>query len=114
MTILKETNYLTAGPCDRMARASFAGMAHFAGSGPETKTCRECAFWAHNNNYYSKRGKHHGLIRPARCRKYRALTNTDGGQVPGDAAACRHFEQAQVVPERFGSARRGTCLRVST
>jgi hypothetical protein len=104
MSLLKNSIPLTSVPCDHMARATHAGMAHFAGSGPKFKTCRECRFWAHDqHDYYAKQGKHHGLIRPARCRKYRALTNADGARVPDDAAACRHFEQADPVPARFVS-----------
>jgi hypothetical protein len=105
MTLFKDPiqGYLTAGPCDGMARATFAGMAHFAGTGPELKTCRECQHWDHGgpHDYYAKRGKFGGLIKPARCRKYGALTNAAGDKVPDDAPACKHFTDAAVVPARF-------------
>jgi hypothetical protein len=102
MSVLKDvlSEHLTPAAHDRAARATFPGMAHFAGSGPPFKTCHECQFWDHNG-YHAKTGKYHGLIKPAPCRKFRALTREVGDKVPDDAAACRHFEQADPVPKRF-------------
>jgi hypothetical protein len=99
--MLKNSIFLTRAPCDGMARETYPGMAHFAGTGPKSATCRQCEHWDHGHSYYARRGKFGGLIKPARCRKFRALTNADGGRVPGDSAACRHFEQADPVPARF-------------
>jgi len=95
--------HLTPGPFDRMAKDTFPGQAHFAGTGPELKTCRECAHWDHAgaHDYRSKRGMFSGLIQPARCRQFKELTGTHGDKVPDDAAACKHFSQATVVPNRF-------------
>jgi hypothetical protein len=105
MTLFKEPiqAHLTGAPFDRIARSTFSGQAHFAGTGPKFKTCRDCAHWGHAGaqDYHPKRGKFGGLIKPARCRKYQALTNHIGDKVPDDAAACKHFEEAAVVPERF-------------
>jgi hypothetical protein len=105
MTLFKESlsDHLTAGPHDRIARDTCPGQAHFAGTGPQFKTCRECAHWDHGgpHDYYSRRAKFGGLIKSARCRKYRALTNTDGDKVPDDARACKHFSHAAIVPARF-------------
>lgn len=33
-----------------------AGMAHWSGTGPEFKTCRECVFFDHQKSYYAKKG----------------------------------------------------------
>lgn len=86
----------------RAAQASFPGMAHFAGTGPRGMTCRDCEFWFHTAyDYYSKTGKHHGLIRPATCTKYRMLTGQKGALVPDNAAACRHFQIDNDPPPRF-------------
>lgn len=104
MTLFKEAlqDHLTPAPVDDLARASYAGMAHFAGTGPAGKTCRECAFWAHGPyDYRAKVGKYRGLIEPATCNKYRRITTRTGSKVPDDAMACRYFEQNQAVPERF-------------
>jgi hypothetical protein len=103
MTVFKEplSHHLTAGPNDGLAHSTWPGQAHWGGSGPQNMTCRHCEHWAHGNNYHSKRGRYGGLLKPARCRKFRALTLTDGDPVPDDAAACRHFSAATVVPDRF-------------
>ena len=94
--------HLTPTPFDRAARITHPGMAHFAGSGPELKTCRECKFWGSGRpDYRSKNGKWRGLIKPDRCKKFQALTNSIGADIPDDAAACRHFEQAENPPARF-------------
>lgn len=94
--------HLAPAPFDRAARITHPGMAHFAGSGPALKTCRECEFWGGPQpDYRSKNGKWRGLIKPARCRKYRALTGAIGDEIPDDAAACRHFEESEKIPPRF-------------
>jgi hypothetical protein len=106
MTILKQqSDFFTAAPFDRVARATYPGMAHFAGSGPPQKTCRECAFFDHAKNDYYASGKHRGRIKPAKCRKYRALMSVVGARIPHDAAACRHFNQADPAPEQFVSTK---------
>jgi hypothetical protein len=101
MSVLPDDR-LTAAPFDRAARATHAGMAHFAGSGPLNVTCRECLFWAHDprGGYSAKRGMFGGLIKPAPCRKYRELTGRNGAPVPDDAPACRHFQCADKLPPR--------------
>lgn len=104
MTILKDAlqEKLTPAPFDQMARQSFPGMAHFAGTGPHGSTCRECIFWAHGeHDYRSKNGKYHGLILPASCNKYRRLTQNIGDKIPDDARACKYFEANANPPERF-------------
>ena len=104
MSLLKESiqDHLTASPVDAFARASFPGMAHFAGTGPHLKTCRECIFWEHGpHDYRAKSGKHRGLIEPATCRKYRAITMQVGSKVPDDAGACKYFDENPSIPERF-------------
>jgi hypothetical protein len=94
MSVLR-TNFLTASPVDYTARASHPGMAHFANSGPQGKTCRACAHWDSRADDRGVRAK------PARCTKFFALTRTLGAKVPGGAGACRYFSQAAAVPERF-------------
>jgi hypothetical protein len=97
--------HLTAAPCDCMARATHPGQAHFAGTSLQPRTCRECLYWDFSQGdaqaYFTKRGRHRGRIRPARCKKFRALTGTDGPEIPDDAVGCRHFRQADKVPPRF-------------
>lgn len=80
MSILKERG-LFEGPVDKLARQSFPGMAHFAGTSP-TGTCRECEFW--------ERTKIDNKDRAA-CRKYQQITNQRGANVPGSASACKYY-----------------------
>lgn len=75
------------------------GMAHWAGTGPEGKTCRECEHWQHEKRYYAKRGLQRGTLKPARCRKYKTMMNGQtGGEIPHDARSCKYFAQALFVP----------------
>lgn len=81
---------------------SFPGMAHFAGTGPRGLTCRECRHWHHESfAYYARTGKWGGLIKPALCAKYKALTGKQGAAVPNDAASCRHFVINDKPPPRY-------------
>lgn len=63
MSLFKESlqDHLTASPVDAFARASYPGMAHFAGTGPRGKTCRECLFFNYGpHDYRAKNGKYRG------------------------------------------------------
>ena len=98
-------DHLTEAPVDQLARASYPGMAHFAGTGPRGKTCRECTFWAHGpHDYRAKNGKYRGAIEPAVCKKYKQITLQEGSRVPDEAMACRWFEQNENPPPRFAKA----------
>ena len=104
MTLFTQSiqDHLTAGPVDTLARATHPGMAHFAGTGPALKTCRECLFWNHKlYDYRAKGGKHRGLILPADCKKYRQMTQQVGAKIPDDAAACKYFDENTSPPARF-------------
>lgn len=83
------------------------GMAHWTGSGPKGKTCREC-------HHYSNEGRHAagakghaaGQLKPGRCwktieiRKAQEMTRK-GTKPPKFAwhmAACKYFEQHPNPP----------------
>lgn len=107
MSLFKDaiSDRLTPAPFDSAARATHPGMAHFAGSGPRGKTCRECIFWAHGpHDYRAKGGKYRGLIEPAICKKYQSFMQHEGSKIPDDAAACKYFDQIEIVPERFAKS----------
>lgn len=74
---------------------TWPGMAHFAGTGPQFKTCRECSFWNNNGadpGYYAQGGKHKGTIKPRECARYTQLmAGAHGPAVPHGASACKHF-----------------------
>lgn len=77
------------------------GMAHFAGSGPERKTCRECSEWTgcgQESGYYSKNGRHSGGLKPRSCMRYRILMQGIGPGVPHTAPACKYFVQSDTPP----------------
>ena len=82
MAILKELG-LFETPTDKLARQSYAGMAHFAGTGPDGKYCGDCR--------HLDRGKGPGKLEYP-CSKFKALTGKIGRSVPVSAASCRHFE----------------------
>jgi hypothetical protein len=86
-------------------KRTWPGMAHFGGSGPLGKTCRECALWTgcgQQAGYYAKDGEHGGRIKPRPCEKYRSLMGGDVGPgVPEDAGACRYFVASDDPPARF-------------
>ena len=77
---------------ERRARATYAGMASWAGAGPAGTTCRECLFWTGCGRNAGYVAKWRTLIaRP--CAKHRALMNDKIGEaVPHDAPSCRFFE----------------------
>jgi hypothetical protein len=82
--ILKQRG-LFEGPVDKLARQSFAGMAHFAGTGPRGATCKQCKLWNYDPIKSPDETK-------ARCWKYKQITNHNGGLVPSVALACKYFE----------------------
>ena len=102
MTLFK-TDHLTQAFDAGMNAAiqnSHPGMAHFAGSGPAGKVCRECKFFA-SLGHHEKRGVHGGRLKDATCRKYSALMNGEGPRVPPSASACKFFEENPNPPAMF-------------
>jgi|SRR5580704_2376794 hypothetical protein len=65
---------------------SVPGMAHFAGTGPNGKTCGQCEFWGY------KVTTPKGLKFQFRCKKYNELTRKNGGIIPGLTLACKYWE----------------------
>jgi hypothetical protein len=75
-----------------------SGQAHFCGTGPPGRTCRQCTHWWHDLSGYD----HKGFIKPARCRQFTALTNQLGARVPADTPACKYFAPTNdLVPVPF-------------
>lgn len=74
------------------------GMAYFAGTGPENKTCGDC-IW---RGYYRKRETSHWDEKLQRevvktykhqgCEKFRSLTGRHGPIVDADNKSCKYFE----------------------
>jgi hypothetical protein len=73
------------------------GQAHFSGTGPPGRACRQCAHWAHEPGDYDSKG----YIKPVRCRQFTALTNQLGAKVPAETPACRHYAPTDLAPAPF-------------
>jgi predicted nucleic acid-binding Zn ribbon protein len=67
-----------------MRQQSFPGMAYFAGTGPDGKTCSECA-----NSYRKERQSQKKVL----CSKFSDFTGKCGAQIPNGARACKYFEE---------------------
>jgi hypothetical protein len=98
MTILESSLPLTVPSkvdYSALARDTFPGMAHFAGTGPAGLSCRVCTNWSiGSQDWYASGGKHGGAPKPRGCRAFSKFTmGRDGAKVPHDAKACKHFEQ---------------------
>lgn len=70
---------------------SYPGMAHFAGTGPKGRRCRDCAFWAGGENTKASRPR----VKAAPCAKFRHLTRAAGKPVPARAWSCKYFQEAE-------------------
>lgn len=84
---LKLDHHLKGDSISALARHTHAGQAYFAGTGPDGKTCRECALW--NMNGYKKTDK---LLKKGSCEK------GTGVVFDHDAFACKYFSQNQNPP----------------
>jgi hypothetical protein len=79
--------------------AAVPGMAHFAGSGPPGKTCKDCK----HRGYRRRSLKEHWdavtgeafdkFYRWAGCAMYRKLTGRHGKPIEGDNRSCKYFEE---------------------
>ncbi len=78
----------------RIYAATMPGMAHFALTGPEGKTCRECFFWQPQPRAPDFEPPILRNSGKRTCRQYKNLMRgKSGNAVPHDAPACRYFEQ---------------------
>ena len=77
---------MTAALLDAMRPAHHGSYAHFPGSGPGDKTCRDCR-WCHGGGSRWYCGKHAELIRSLGLpKKQRPISRS--------TEACRYFEPA--------------------
>lgn len=81
---------------------TWPGMAHFAGTGPNAKSCRQCNSWMGcgvEHGYYANGGKHKGGVKPRPCEKYQELMGGETGPaIPHDARACKYFSENPQPP----------------
>lgn len=78
---------------------TYLGQAHFAGTGPKGKTCRECSKFCSSNLDGSKRtpvyeGRDDGKMHLADARCHHQIANKADRVFPCKALACSFFEHA--------------------
>ena len=79
-------------------KATQQGMAHWAGTGPALRTCRECNHYT-QEGYYSKTGKNHGSLKPGICAKYRSMMNNKPGpKIDPNLPSCKYFDENPKPP----------------
>ena len=101
---------------ERGLRITPRGMAHWSGTGPEGKTCRECAHYTNEGRYTSSNKRHAtGQLKPGLCRetmrmqKAQEMTkrSTKPPKFPWHMSACKRFEQHPnppvAVETKYGS-----------
>ena len=64
------------------------GMAHFAGTGPDGKTCRTCRYW---RTHDTQRLAIVARPKPSTCARYESLLGKRGKAIPHDAHACKYY-----------------------
>jgi hypothetical protein len=79
---------------ERQHAGTYAGMAHFAATGPIGCVCGGCQFYG---AAYSQVRNAAGAIvktqrRPHTCGKYTEMTGKLGGNIPEHTEACKYFE----------------------
>jgi hypothetical protein len=67
------------------------GMAYWAGTGPDGKTCRECVNYVFNG-YGSRR------LKRGPCQRFINLTGIESHNIPFDTASCKEFIQNPKPP----------------
>jgi hypothetical protein len=75
-----------------MVRATRAGQAHWAGTGPAGKTCGDCAHLGYQRQRRNASGDLVKSEHTGGCARFFQLTGDHGPAVPATAGACRHFE----------------------
>lgn len=86
---------------ERQRAMTWPGQAHFAGTGPHGKTCRQCEYWSGcgvESGYHPQFGKFRGELKKRPCERHAALMNKVGPGVPHDAPACKHFVENTSPP----------------
>jgi hypothetical protein len=82
------TQFLTETPGAQ--RITAPGMAHWSGTGPDGKRCKDCWF----KGYHRRTENKHGTPKTswsAGCEKFHKLTGQHGPNIRGDLRACKYF-----------------------
>ncbi len=99
---------MKALPHEAAIRNTFLGQAHIAGTGPDGKTCRECAFWGIEKvkdgiatitppgHYAASNKAAAGQLKKGGCHKLKH--RKANRRFTCNALACRLFEQRDEPP----------------
>lgn len=83
-------------------RRTVAGMAHWAGTGPQGKTCRQCVHWTGGKYRYGPHSGNHQPyeLKPGKCGQYKRLTGRQvkAEKIAHSTRACRHFAENANPP----------------
>jgi len=74
-------------------RNTAPGMAHFAGSGPQGRCCRECKSWNYERSIRNRSGEVVRTERHKGCQQFERLSGRRGPQINPQLLACRHFQE---------------------
>lgn len=82
---------------DARVNRSVPGMAHFAFTGPDSTTCRQCEHWGRAPTF--KRDGEHRLRRRT-CQKFLRMCRADAGPaVDAETPSCRHYVARDTAPD---------------
>jgi hypothetical protein len=98
---LRVTPYFTHAPAEAaQIQRTFAGMAHFANTGPFATYCRDCEFCGAWQQKLNAAGVTIGTARvKGACQKFKKLTGTIGPVVPADTLSCKYFSRGEANGE---------------
>lgn len=83
---------------DARGARTYPGMAHWGGSGPNEKTCRECVHFLSPGYFEASNARTPNRLKDGRCGKYKAMMSEEGAAFPPDASACRFFSENPSAP----------------
>lgn len=98
-----DSNHLTKPHDERMRgyiSSTYPGMAHWCGTGPDKKSCRECVHYEFNGYYTAGSRVSGGGLKPGRCKKFKDMMGKWGEKFPWHVSACRLFEENPIPPEK--------------
>lgn len=78
------------------------GMAHWCGTGPARRSCRECVHYEFKGYYATTSMARGGRLKPGRCRQYRTMMGNWGPAFKWHVAACMFFAENPKPPPGSG------------
>jgi hypothetical protein len=77
---------------EAQAARTHAGMAFWAGSGPDGPRCRDCKFFGYETPRRNRSGDVVGTARRPGCAMFFQLMRKHGPAFPGNTLACKYHE----------------------